>query len=50
MLWMTWGWNDDAKAKNGLNTLITSTYMQCPGFINLSSKSLAYNQWIKSIN
>jgi hypothetical protein len=50
MLWTAWGWNDDAKAKNGFNTPITLTCMQCPKFINLSSKSLAYNQQIKSIN
>jgi hypothetical protein len=50
MLWTTWGWNDDAKVKNGFNTQITSTCMQCPRFINLSSKSLVDNQQIQSIN
>jgi hypothetical protein len=44
--------DDDAKAKNGLNTSITSTCMQCPRCINSESKYPTYNSIniIKKLN
>jgi hypothetical protein len=51
---MAWGWKDDANAKNGFNTPMTSAHMEHPKYINSSSKPPTCNQLtnieIKSCN